>query len=114
MARLTNAAAGMADAAVSPLMAAVGAALGCAPAIIEEIDGLPAADRAALAMWTARDPSTAAAAVRARLILPAPGAASADAQARKAAAAAQTARPGLAGLVERLTRPGAPAAIAMR
>jgi hypothetical protein len=72
MAKLTAAAFQHLDAGVSPLMAALGAALSLPPALVEEIEALPAGDRAALAQWAATTPETATDACRLRVVLPAP------------------------------------------
>jgi hypothetical protein len=71
MARLTQAAFGHLDAGISPLAAAMGAALSLPPALVEEIEALSATDRAAMAQWSAVAPETAADACRLRVILPA-------------------------------------------
>ncbi len=91
MARLTASAVGHSDAAISPLSAAVGAALALPPALMEDIEALPARDRAALAQWTAVDPGIAEAACRARVALPFRGNAEADARAARAVVAAASA-----------------------
>jgi hypothetical protein len=88
MARLTASAAEHADAAISPLTAAVGAALALPPALIEDIEALPAGERAALAQWAAADAGIAAAACRARVALPPRGDPTADARVARAVAAA--------------------------
>jgi hypothetical protein len=107
LARLTLSALRFQDTAVSPLMAAVGDALTFPPALIEEIEALSAADRAALAAWTAAAPETAAAAVQARVMPPPRAGASRDAAVAAVVAEAAGARPALRDLVERLALPDA-------
>jgi hypothetical protein len=72
MAKLTLAALRHPDSGVAPLTAAVGAALGLPPALVEEIEALPAPDRSALAQWAALSPEPAAEACRARVVMPPP------------------------------------------
>ncbi len=104
LARLTASSFGRTDSGVSPLMAAVSTALGLPPALVEELEALPATDRAAFAQWAALAPATAGDAARLRIILPDLSARPADPRAAELIriAADPELPPRMAGLANRI------------